>query len=472
MPIVDLVAHLGRWDTGPGPLYRKLARALRRALEAGHLAAGHALPAERRLAEALSVSRNTVAAAYAELREEGWIESRQGSATTVAIRHHSPVAAFKANGMFSTLLNDHPDVLDLTVAVPGPAPSVTQMLEGGGSIGDVLTTHGYHVAGYPPLREALADRLTDNGLPTISEQLMITSGAQQAIALAVQGSVRPGDGVVVEEVTYPGTLDALTTRGAAPIPVPVTAEGLDVGRFESIVRSKRPQLAYLIPTYHNPTGTVVRGPARQHLARVIGEHRISTIDDLTLWELGFVGDTPPPLAVLAPDAPIVSVGSLSKVFWGGLRIGWLRAHPTVVERLSGLKASMDLGTSAIVQAMGHELLVDHYEPTLAWRLDQLQSSLRSAMRSKARHLPDWGLVEPDGGPHLWMRLPDGGDAVAFSHRALRSGLAVVAGPLLAADDASGIDHVRLSLYRTPAVLDRAMRMMGDVWADQSAQLVG
>ena len=200
--IQHITTRLGRWDYGKGPLYKLLATGLRRLLEAGEFETGTPLPPERRLAAALAVSRNTVTAAYAELRQDGWLDARRGSATTVTALRHSPVGAYKANGMFATLLQDHPDVIDLTIAVPDAAPIVADVLGDPArhvSMPQTLWSgHGYHPRGNPALRQSLADILTGNGLPTDTDQLLVTSGAQQAISLVMRALLRPGDIVGVE----------------------------------------------------------------------------------------------------------------------------------------------------------------------------------------------------------------------------------------------------------------------------------
>ena len=458
---------LGRWDESDGPLYGRLARAVARLLEGGLIGSGTALPAERQLAGALSVSRNTVSAAYAELRRDGWIDARQGSATVITGAKHSPVAAYKTNGLFASLMRNHPDVVDLTVAVPDAAPVVAEVMSDPSAFLDdpaaVTAGHGYFPAGYQVLREALADVLSRNGLPTSPEELMVTSGAQQAISLVAQATIRAGDRVVVEEFTYPGALDLATSRGAVLAPVPIGPHGVDLAAFDRETAAGNARLAYLVPTFHNPTGAVLDFPSRQHLVRTIAEQRVTTIDDLTLAELDFVSPAPPPLAALATEAPIISVGSMSKVFWGGLRIGWVRARRPVIDHLVGFKASADLGTSAVAQALAAAVLT-RYDETREWRKARLAASLETATNAIAELLPGWDWQAPAGGPHLWIRMPSGSDSTAFSHVALRNGLALVPGALLAADDSRAGDRIRLPLYPDGDDLVSAIRLMSETWA--------
>lgn len=460
----DLPRLLGRWFDGRGPLYRQLRDGLLELLETGVLRTGMTLPPERKLAAALSVSRNTVAAAYAELRAMGWADARQGAGTTITALRYSPVGGHRANAIFATMLRNHPDVIDLTIAVPDAAPAVAETFADPSALLDpsALTRgHGYEPRGDPDLRAAIAETLTANGLPTMPDELMITTGAQQAIALTVRGLTRPGDPVVMEEVTFPGAIDAIGERGLRPIPIAVTERGLDVEDLERILSEERPRLAYLVPTFHNPTGSLLEGPSRARLADLIAEHQLTTIDDLTLAELDFGSPAPPPLAALRPDAPIITVGSLSKVFWGGLRIGWLRAGPNVLEHLVGRKTAADLGSPAPMQRLAAVMLA-RYDETRQWRNEQLATSLARTAKALEAELPDWEWTEPRGGPHLWLRLP-GQDASAFAARLLRDGVAVVPGPLLAVRDAAVTDRIRIPFYRSPAELEEAIERMGNVW---------
>jgi DNA-binding transcriptional MocR family regulator len=475
LSLVEMTTMLGRWDRATGPLYSRLARAIARLLEGGQIASGTALPAERQLAAALSVSRTTVSAAYAELRRAGWLDARQGSATIVTGAVHSPVAAYKTNGLFASLMRAHPDVIDMTVAVPQAAPVVRDVLAdpsvAGVDLDRAIEGHGYYPAGYPPLREALAQILTGNGLPTAPDELMVTSGAQQAISLVARATVGDGETVVVEEVTYPGALDLVTSRGAELAPVPITTRGIDVDALTRVIDTNAVRLVYLVPTFHNPTGSVLELSSRQRLVDTLSEHRVTTVDDLTLHELDHGDPSPPPLAALGPDAPIISVGSMSKVFWGGLRVGWVRARPPVIEHLIGFKTSADMGTSAIAQVVATASLT-RYDETRRWRNQRLARSLETLVNAIGELLPDWDWQAPAGGPHLWVGMPPGGDATTLSHAALRKGLALVPGTLLAADESRAHDRIRLPLYPDGEALVAAVRIMAATWNEQRPSLAG
>lgn len=464
--VVDrIVAELGPWHEGSGPLYVKLAAGLRRLLEQGVFATGSTLPPERALADRLAVSRNTVSAAYSELRLEGWVDARQGSATTVTAASFSPVAAHRSNSFFATLLQEYPNVIDLTVAVPDASPVVQEVLASlDRQLSDgraIASGHGYYPQGYPPLRARLAELLTESGLATTPDELLITSGAQQAISLAIRGLTRPGDKVGVEELSFPGALDSIALSGATTVPLPMTDNGVDLDALAEMIVARRPRLLFLIPTFHNPTGATLDYTDRKRLVSLIAEAGITTIDDMTLSDLDLSDSAPVPLAAIQTAAPIVTVGSLSKVYWGGLRLGWLRANETLVRQLAWVKATADLGSSAISQKVAH-LLLERHDEARAWRSTRLRESLARISEALNTLLPEWRWQVPDGGPHLWIELPDT-ESMRFVQMLLRGGVAVVAGPLLSARPGAGSRHIRIPFYKSPDELTLAVEKMAQVW---------
>ena len=479
---IALADLLGHWPAADGPLYRLLAARVARLADTGELPPGLRLPPERDLAAALSVSRNTVAAAYQLLRDEGMAESRQGAGTRIVPHRTTPAAVHRANGFFAGLLETSDLDADLTLAVVDCAPQVAAALAdpaavltaaGPGGIHEVTGTSGYFPLGLPALREAIAGHLTGRlGLPADPGQVIVTTGGQQAMDLLIRCEVLPGQPVAVEDPTFPGVLDALYRAGVRVIGMPAGA-GLDPERLEHVVRTHRPAMVYLIPTHHNPTGLVMPAGHRRRVARLAAAHPDTLfVDDMTLAELP-LGDTPPPapLAALAPRQPnLVSVGSLSKVYWGGLRTGWIRASAGLIARVAAAKAAADLGSPAFPQAVTAALLNDRHDDILKWRGEWLRDrhdALTGALRAA---LPGWTWPEPDGGLTLWVRLPGAADSSAFAQAALRHGVAVVPGRLLSASGGGGgggrgglaSHHLRLAFTQAPDLLARAAQALAQV----------
>ncbi|TDD29619.1 PLP-dependent aminotransferase family protein, partial [Nonomuraea terrae] len=306
----DLVALLGRWASGRGPLYLLLAARLRALVDDGVLAPGTTLPPDRTLARRLAVGRGTVVAAYDLLRQEGRLVRRQGSGTRVApldLPATRSADGVPANPLLQHLLHPPDGVRLLTCAAPPvpPAALFEAYAEAGACLAGVHDL-GYAPAGHPALRAALAAYYTGRGLPTAPEEIIVTTGAQQALTLLTGLLVAPGDTVLAETPTYPGALEVF--RHAAAVVKPATS-------IEDIRR--RPALAYFVPTARNPDGAVMDVPSRRRLATLAAAHDVPLVDDEVLAELCFSGETPPPVAAFGRGEQVITVGSLSKLVWGG-----------------------------------------------------------------------------------------------------------------------------------------------------------
>ncbi len=453
---------------GRGPLYRRLADALRAAIGRGELPDGYLLPTERLLARRLALSRSTVVAAYDRLRDEQLVERRQGSGTRV--RHAQPprARAFELGRVFTrpSLVTDAADRPEATIdllgayLLGGSSLPAEVLKDAEAEIASLSETSGYAPLGYPPLREAIARHLTQRGLVTSPQQVLVTAGAQQAIHLAAWLHVQRGDRVLTENPTYPGALDVFTALGARLVGVPTRRNGVAIDRLREQIERDPPRLLYVIPTYQNPVGGVLGQHGRRTLAALVDGHNIPLLEDDSLAELGIDGEMPLPVAAFAPNSPILTIGSLSKICWAGLRIGWLRAGEPVVTQLGRLKAASDLGGSLPAQVIATRLfdtlddIRRQRRPLIAERLE-LASELLSSL------LPSWSWDRPQGGLCLWVRLPHG-SATEFSQVALRHGVSTVPGSV-ASPDGSFDDYLRLPFGHLPAVLEEGLRRLARAW---------
>ena len=476
---------LGRWPTSDGALYRLLAARIGRLADTGELPAGVRLPPERTLAAALTVSRNTVALAYQVLRDEGMAASRQGSGTRLVPHRTTPAAVHRANGFFTGLLSDAPP-FDLSVAAVDCAPQVAAALHDPGSVLEeservrLTLGTGYLPYGLPELRSAIASMLTTfHGVPTTPDQVLVTTGAQQALDLLLRSEVAPGHPVVTDNPTYPGFIDAIYRWGARPVGVPPG----DMGRLADAVAVHQPALAYLTPTYQNPTGLVLPTAERHEIVALAKRHPdVTLIDDMTLAELplgpgalsgGFTtsgvnagaftaGPQPPPLAALAPRLPnVVTVGSFSKTYWGGLRTGWVRAPEGIISRLAAAKAAADLGSPPYQQALLAALIRSSHEEVVAFRAGWARQRYTAMAAALTAFLPSWSWTAPAGGLTIWARRPGDADSSGFAQAALRRGVAVVPGRLLSVS-AERSPWVRLAFTLQPDDLTTAVKELASV----------
>jgi DNA-binding transcriptional MocR family regulator len=463
-----LAADIGRWADGPGPLHERLTVALRRVVVRGDLPAEALLPTERDLARELGVSRTTVVTAYGALKRSGHLASRQGRGTWIPAGATAPRAGSSApitSELFATVLEGEPGgTVDLVAACPDPNPVVREVMRGLGGADLVADLHGggYLAAGLPALRAALAARLTAEGVPTEAEQVVVTTGGHQALSLAVQLLVPPDGAVLVEDPTYPGMLDILRSRGARPIPVAMDGAGVLPDALEAAVVRDRPRLAYLVPAFHNPTGAVLSAERGARVAEIAARYGVPVVDDQVLRDIWIAGRRPPPpLAAHDPEAPVITVGSLSKVMWGGLRLGWLRAPRSLAERLARARILADLGGPVPVQALALALL-PHLDRAAEARRAIVAEAATAFCDAMAGLLPDWEVPRPEGGATLWVRMP-WGDARTFAQWAQRAGVLVLPGPAMAVREGHE-DRLRISLLAEPAALREGAERLAAAWA--------
>lgn len=470
MDLAALVNVLGSWSRPPGPLYRLLAQALRRAILEGDIPAGTRLSAERMLAEALAVSRNTVVAAYDLLQEEDLLRRQHGSGTWVQSLSLEKVEVYRptSNGslarspLFELLLSEPRDQIDLSTGMPGALDGLTldAFTLPEQELTSLLTTPGYAPLGLPELRHAIAGYFAQAGLPTSAEQILVTSGAQQALSLAATLYIQRGDTVMLENPTFFGALDTFHALGARLLPIPLDQEGLRVDMLQRTLDTSPPRLLYLTPTFHNPTGTVLSQSRRRTIAACAKEFALPVIEDNAFADLSLIGDVPLPIASFAPGEAILTLGSMNKLVWQGLRVGWIRASETLITRLGRLKVVADLGTGSLTQAIALRLL-KHIEEIKVVRRQQLRLQLDLATRLLREYLPDWTWTPPDGGFFLWVRLPYG-DASEFAQIAQRFALVVTPGTSMSVD-ASHQQYLRLPFLTAPSVLEKGIQRLTQVW---------
>jgi DNA-binding transcriptional MocR family regulator len=481
-----LAALLPELRTLPGPVYAALADAVTALVLDGRIATETRLPSERELATALRVSRATVTSAYDALRAAGYLASRTGSGSYVTVpagsRPRTSLSRWAPAG------SQVEDVIDLScAALPAPtgwlAPAIAAASE---RLTPYARGDGYDPIGLVVLRAAVAARFGARGVPTSADQILITCGALHGLDLLLRLLVGPGDRVLTELPTYPGALDAIRANGARVVPVPMAAAGgsggppaseaggppankgvagggvagggWQVDQMQATLRQTSPRLAYLTPDFHNPTGALVGEQARREVFRAARQTGTTVIVDESFVGLGFRPDA---RASAAIDPSVISIGSLSKPVWGGLRIGWLRASTELVHRLAALRASIDMGGAVLDQLIAAELF-GHLDEIIAARVAQLRPQRDALVAALARELPQWRVSVPQGGLSLWAEL----DAPLSTPLTLMAG---PAGVVVVPGSRFGVDGTLERFLRLPYSLptertDEAVRRLAGAWA--------
>jgi DNA-binding transcriptional MocR family regulator len=420
---LQLSRLLGDWR-GTGSAYETLAGAVTGLVRDGRLPAGARLPAERELAGSLEISRTTVAAAYERLRADGYLRSRRGSGSVITLPRGQ--SGGRAAGWVPTTSPD--GVLDLAIA----AMPATQPIFGTAAqaaldlLPDYSRNHGYDSAGLPELREELAAGYRRRGVPTAAEEILVTSGAQHGLDLLLRLLCRPGERVLMECPTYPNALAAVSGNNCRVVPVGLGDADWDVELFSDTMRQSTPTLTYLIPEFQNPTGWLMPAQTRRALAEVARRTGSYLVSDESFVGLTFGATEPGSLASFDGGERVICLGSMSKRYWGGLRIGWIRANAPLIRRLADLRAVVDMSQPVLEQLIACQLLAAG-PAAVAQRCRDLESRRDALVGAVRETFPDWSFFLPQGGMALWVRL-EAPVSSALSAAARRHGVVVAPGP--------------------------------------------
>jgi DNA-binding transcriptional MocR family regulator len=460
--VADVAALLTGWtENGTGSLAGRLANGLRNNIASGLIEHQAVLPAERALAEVLAVSRSTVSAALDELRNQGLVESRQGSGTVVCAPDTRSVGASRlANHYYGPTV-----AIDLSAGNP---PDASHLPKISFDLSDLVATGvgaGVQPLGLAALRTALAERHTAQGRITDVDQIHVTAGAHQAVSLVIGALVGWGDTIAVEDPSYPGIFDITDSLGARLAPLACDNAGVLPEALDTTLATEQPAVVYLQSGPHNPTGRLP-SPARiRALAEVLDRHGATVVEDLALAELSFPGRVRPELADLCRRATVISVESFSKVAWGGLRIGWFRAPAPLVEATGHRRLAYDFGAAAPSQFIALRLLPQLEELAVQRRV-VLSTSVERTVERLDADLPEWKVDPPGGGSVLWARLPvdDSGPVVA---QAARHGVRVAPGSSARAGRVAD-PHLRICVDRPWPLVEEGIRRLGLAWRETRA----
>jgi DNA-binding transcriptional MocR family regulator len=441
------------------PRYAALAGRIRLLVADGRVPLGTRLPAERDLAASLALSRATVTAAYARLREDGWATARQGAGTFAAL----PAGPHRGAWVPAPVDDGTIDLAHAAPAAPSTVPAAFAAALS--ELPRYLPQHGYHPGGLPELRARIAERYTARGLPTTPEQVLVTSGALHGVSTAFQTVLRRGQRLLVEQPTYPNAIDAARALGLRILPTALEPE--DPAAWEDAVEralaGTRPAGAYLMPDFQNPTGRLLDTAGRERLARALRRAGTTAVVDETFAELWLDAAPPPPLAAFGEGH--LSVGTLSKTVWGGLRIGWVRGDAELVQRLTAVAVRTTMA-GPVVEQLAACVLLDDADAALADQRVRLRERRDVLVGKLRRQLPSWRIPVPAGGLVLWCGLPTPRSRALVS-AAERYGLRLAAGPLFGTGHALD-DRLRLPFALPPDVLRTAVGLLARADAEAAS----
>jgi DNA-binding transcriptional MocR family regulator len=477
---------------GEEPIYRQLIRHVRTQIESGTLSAGTRLPASRDLARQLNISRISVVNAYAELRAEGFLSAHAGRGTFVAGDTNGGTPGAPSNNGNTATLMEAPTTPDRSLREMmrlARRPGVISFSHGAppneffpvhplrDAINFILDRDGakaltYELTeGFGPLRAAVRDYVSALGIRCSPDHVLITGGTQQALDLVIQALLSEGDLLVTENPTYLGMIDIARTRRVQLHGISTDSDGIRLDQLENFILDNHPKLIFVMPTFQNPTGSVMPMHRRRQLLNLANEYNIPILEDGVYQEFRFEGESLPPLKALDDTGIVIHASGFSKMLLPGMRIGYLITDNGHYERLVRVKQAADISTPGLNQRSIHLMLE---RGILAQQLERNNHELKrrrdAALEAASKYFPPgtrWNT--PQGGLYLWAELPKSGPTAAELYiSAIEMGVAYAIGNVFYTNNC-GSYRMRLNYgAHKPSDIEEGFKRLGRAWRELAA----
>lgn len=458
-------------------LYQQVAEEIAQHIASGVYVPGERLPGVRIQARNRKVSVATTITAYQLLVDAGYIEARPRSgfyvrarqiiqpieADSTAITMPPRIVTGQAMAMALIKAANDPAIVQLGAAVPDPSFLPTQAI--GRALTQVVRTQRVQAAGYmmppgaPELRRQIARRMGEAGSTVSADDIIITTGCQEALSLTLRAVTEPGDVVAVESPAFYGLLHVLESLGLEVLEIPAhPREGISLDALAFALEQWQVKACVLSPNFSNPLGYCMSDDAKRALIHLLSKHKVTLIEDDVYGDLGFTQGRPSTCKGLAPHADILLCSSFSKTLAPGLRIGWIAATGPRRERIEYLKYVTSIASPTVPQLAVAELLGSgRYERYLREVRGRYASAVARMSDAVMKSFPEGTRIsQPQGGFVIWLELPEGTDSFSLARRALRKGVSIAPGPIFSASGKFG-NFIRLSSARVwDARLERAM----------------
>jgi 2-aminoadipate transaminase len=404
--------------------------------------------------------------------------------------------ALRMEGMGSSIirellkLTEQPDVISFAGGLPAPEMfPVEEFREASNrvlrQIGPKALQYGA-TEGYLPLRSLIVAHMARYGIQAKEDNILITSGSQQALDLIGRLLINPGDKILTERPTYLGALQAWSAYQARYVTVPIDQDGLRIDMLEEALRSG-PKFMYILPNFQNPGGVTLSLERRMKLIQMADDYGVPIIEDDPYGQLRYSGEHLPPLVLLDCEhlesracdghgyftGNILYTSTFSKTLAPGLRLGWIVAPVDVIKRCVQCKQGMDLHTSTFTQMVAYEVAKDGFLDRHVHKIREVYAHRRDVMlQALERYFPEEaGWTEPAGGLFLWSWVPEGIDTAGLLKIAVETQrVAFVPGHAFY-PDGGGKNTMRLNFScAQPEMIEEGIRRLGAVLKEQLAQL--
>lgn len=468
---------------GESPAYIQLKTYIETLIAQGLMPLHHKLPSTRELAGQLGVSRTTVISAYEALERTGWIEAVKGRGNFVsraAVYSEEPPSTIDWETRLGpqAFLSEEMDLMKHgikwekgMIAFTSIAPDERlfdvsgfkrAFLDRMALEGDVLLNYGY-AQGYRPLMQVLMSYMQSKGVDTEGKDILITNGFTEGFDLMLTAIGRRSGRILCENPTHQTAIKIMKLHGFEPVGVTMEHDGVDMNELKRTLGEGGFDLAYLTPSYHNPTGIVTSPEKRMELLRLLGEHEVPVVEDGFNEELRYSGAHAAPLIACAGTGNSVAyIGSFSKILFPGLRVGWIVADRKLIGYLESLKRARTIHTSTLDQALLFQYLHNgNFERYLKRARTEYKRKYELAVQGCREYIP-MKSMSGEGGLHVFVELDDGLDARAVLKDCHARGVVFTPGDIFFTDG-KGRSTMRIGFSRVPEErIVEGLRTIGDV----------
>lgn len=464
------------------PLYLQIRDYIKQMILKGLLSKGQKLPSTRELSSILQVSRNTVILAYEYLQDEGFIEIIRGKGTFVSaikidyqnqwkfdwnsklnsytkLANELDIVKHEAKwkkGMisFKSIAPDHKlfDVEDFKRA----------FLNRFSLEGEKLLNYGY-AQGYKPLIEYLLQYMSNKGVNIEDKDILITNGFTEGLDIVLSALTNPGDYILCENPTHNTAIKIMRLHGLNIVGVDIEEDGINLSQLEKVLSNKPISMAFLIPSYHNPTGIVMSPEKRMELLKIFARYKVPIIEDGFNEELKYSGSHLSPLAGLCGRGnSVLYIGSLSKVLFPGLRIGWILGDKNLISKLESVKRSRDIHTSFLDQAILYEYLITgNLEKYLKKARKIYREKYDFAVKCAKKYIPHKRILG-EGGLHIFVELDENIDARLLLDKCIKRNVIFMPGDIFYTNG-EGKNSFRLGFARSSLKeIEKGFNIIGEI----------
>ncbi|MBD7912132.1 PLP-dependent aminotransferase family protein [Clostridium cibarium] len=448
------------------PIYTQLERHILEGIRKGELTKGSKLPSTREASKFLNVSRNSVIAAYEELEGRAVITTKRGKGTFVSIDGHKESFDYdidwnkKVNFYGNTLRNLDIIKSELSyekgmISFKSIAPEEDlfnvddfkrALLDAWNFEQENLLNYGY-AKGYKPLIDYFTHYMESKGVSTYNKDILITNGFTEAFDIILSSLTKEGDVILCEEPTHNTALKIMKSHKLKIVQIPMDKDGIKLKELEEAIKKYSPSFGYFIPSYNNPTGIVTKGERRKELMRLCREYKVPIIEDGFNEELLYSSSPAKPLAALGGEGNgVIYIGSLSKILFPGLRIGWILGDLNLIDTLESVKRGRTIHSSFLDQSAFYYYLKSGAFNRYLRNVRKFYKDKYNLVMESIEKYIDYDYVTGEGGLHVFIKLKNSLDARKLLDICYKRGVIFMSGDIFF-ENGQGKDSLRIGFGR-------------------------